>query len=106
MASLIHISKEEVRDTKQRLWNMMQNPGEFMGHQDKAPEPQGSCNADCWRWCDRFKKKREPEWCPHCNDEDLVDGDQCCTGWCDEKAEAIGPSPSKILRLSFHDCFK
>ena len=49
---------------------------------------------------------QEPAWCRWCEDEAVGDRDQCCTGWCDVAPQGVAPTPAKIIRLAFHDCFK
>lgn len=89
---------------------MMNKPADYVSRDDIAPDPLGHCNSGCWEGCDRFEKKREPDWCPHCDEIVRRTEEICCTGWCGstkgKKLRAIMPTASKILSLTFHDCLK
>ena len=104
-------SSQEIERTKERLWNMMNKPEDFVRNKNQDPDPLGHCNSACWVGCDRFEKRREPDWCPLCGEIPGTE-DFCCTGWCGsnkpkkKELDAILPTPSKFLSLSFHDCLK
>ena len=50
-------SSNEVAKTKERLWNIMNDPGKFVNKNKKSKE-NGACNKDCWEGCDDFKVGR------------------------------------------------
>jgi len=95
-------SKGEVARTKERLWNIMNNPGKFVKKNKKAKE-NGACNKDCWEGCDDFKATGPHDYCVHCDDTTCTNC-QCCRGWCDQKVNNIEPTPAKFVRLAFHQC--
>ena len=47
-------SKDEVARTKEKLWNIMNEPKNFV-NKKKDSEVTGNCNKDCWEGCDDFK---------------------------------------------------
>ena len=41
--------------TRERIWNILKNPNNFVGSKDKAPVPDKACNRECWHGRAFFK---------------------------------------------------
>ena len=41
-------TRDEITATRERIWNILKNPNNFVGSKDKAPVPDKACNRECW----------------------------------------------------------